>query len=56
MRTSCCLTTSGSLLVEVTHVPVLWRHGHCSKVMVVTNGLEIAADQEQIYFVLLFGF
>ena len=43
-------------LAEVTHALVLGRHCHRLEVMIVSDGLEIATNQEQIYFVLLFSF
>ena len=43
------------LLVKVAHSLVLLRHGHCSEIMVIANGLKIPTNQEQIYFVLLLG-
>jgi hypothetical protein len=48
-------TREGSL-VEVGHALVLWGDGHCLEVMAIACGLEVATDQEEIYFVLLLGF
>ena len=50
------LTTKGGSLVEVAHALVLFRDGHCLEVMNIASGLEVATDQEEIYFVLLLGF
>jgi hypothetical protein len=47
---------TNGLLVEVAHALVLLRHSHCFEVVFIADGLEIATDQEQIYFVLLLGF
>ena len=42
--------------MEVAHALVLWGDGHCLEVMAIACGLEVATDQEEIYFVLLLGF
>ena len=41
--------------MEVTHVFVLLGDCHRVEVMVIACGLEIATDQEEIYFELLLG-
>ena len=50
------MRTRDDSLVKVAHVLVLLGDGHCLEVMVIACGLEIATDQEEIYFVLLLGF
>lgn len=42
--------------MEVTHALVLFRHCHRLEVALISDSLEVATDQEQIYFVLLLCF
>ena len=38
--------------MKVAHVLVLLGDGHCLEIIVIACGLEIATDQEEIYFAL----
>lgn len=44
------------IFMEVTHAFILLRHRHRLEVAFVSDSLEISANQEQIYFVLLLRF
>src|ERR1700761_4035071 len=41
-----CLSFSGIVLVEVTHFAVFVWYGHSVEILSVTDGLEVAADDD----------
>jgi len=44
------------IFVEVTHLLILCRYRHRLEVAIVSDGLEITANQEQVHLVFLFCF
>lgn len=41
------------LLIEVTKLPILWGHGHALQIAMISDGLEVTTDEEQLDLVVI---